>query len=556
MKKIGAVAISTIIAVALLTACSSGPHKAVKESEAAQASAASARESINADHYAKAEDLAVKGNYAEAIEEYKQAEDYSDAKDKIFAIYHSQAEKALADDKYDEAIDYFQKASLYKDIGDEILSVYYKQGERAFVAGEYDKAISFFKFAGTYKDSSARLSEIAYAQAEQALKNKDNVAAARYYADAGNYKDASDQAKKLYYNLGTASLKNKKYDDALEYFSNAGDYNDSKNQIKGIYFIKGKDLISKKQYEQGASALKSAGNYAGAAKLLDTTITALITSKDYDNAEKVAAYCDAANVTGLKNYIAGRRAYNSGDYANAILAFEKAGGIRDSALFIKASNYSLGLKALNEKDYKSAQSYFEKGGTYKNSKVLFYVCAGETAFADKRYDTAASYYSKVPKTFKVNGINIASRKVVMSRISAFAKVKGRYSVQSNDIRTTHYSKRNKKRKYYWYVIGTVNQQYLNLDYSVNRDGTINLVGTVYYHRYTNYSNLRDQLNRKFERVTFSLNNLKSIPSNAVIGNHLRLKYKKGKFTVVYSEKDNYSMFYYNVYKSTVNFKKG
>ena len=100
------------------------------------------------------------------------------------------------------------------------------------------------------------------------------------------------------------------YDEAIECFTNAGDYKDSKNQVQLARYNKAKVLISKKQYEDAARELKNAGDYAAAVKLLDTTITALITGKDYENAEKMAEYSDPATVTELKSYINGRQAYN------------------------------------------------------------------------------------------------------------------------------------------------------------------------------------------------------------------------------------------------------
>ncbi len=519
MKRVGVIAISIAFAIALLTGCSSGPQNVTKGTENEQTSVTeNTSEFVNAEHYSKAEDLAAKGNYAEAIEEYKKANDYSDANEKIFKIYCSLAEKAQAEDKYDEAISNYQKASEYKDVSDKILAIYYAQGEKAFAAGEFDKAVIFYRNAGAYKDSKTRLSEIAYFCAEQALKNKDIKSAASFFSDAGDYKDAKIQAQKLYYNLGISALKNK-------------------------------------NYEEGAKDLQSAGDYPAAKKLLDTTITNLIAQKDYSTAEKMAAYYEDSKVAGLKDYIQGRKAYSDGDYAAALLAFERAKDTKDTSLYIKASNYFLGVKALNNKDYKTAQQYFEKGGNYKNSKVLLNVCSGELAIAKNRYDLAIKYYSQVPKTLKVNGINISARKALMSRIASFSKITGHYSVKSNKIQTTKRKYNNKRYKYSWRVRGKVTQQYLDLRYSVNKNGTINLSGTVCYYRYTNYSDYSDLLTGRYVTKDFVIRNLKSIPTNVVIGSHLRLKYKKGIFTVVYYEKYNYSQFNYHVYQTTVNFKK-
>ena len=501
-----------------MTGCSAGQSNHVSESNAEQSIISEkSREAIIADHYAKAEELAKNGKYDEAIEEYKKSEGYSDSNEKIFSIYHSQGDNALTDEKFDEAIECYKKASEYGDISEEILSVYYIQGDKAFAVGEFDKAISFFKNAGAYKDATTRISEIAYNCAQQALKDKNSKLAASYFSEAGNYKDAQEQAQKIYYSLGAAALKNK-------------------------------------NYEEGTQALRSAGDYPAATKLLDTTLTNLIAQKDYDTAEKVADCFEPSKVAGLKSYIQGRKAYNDGDYANALTSFDKAKETKDSDLYIKASNYFLGIKALEDKDYKSAQSYFTKGENYKDSQALLNVSLGEYYIAQNNYEAAVSFYSKVPKTLKVKGVNIQDRKTLMNRISSFKNIKGSYYVKTNLIKTTNVSKRNKK-KYWWYIDKPVNQQYLNLRYSVNKDGTIDLTGTVSYYRYTNCPTLRDSLKHELATVRINLRNLKSIPTNVTIANHVKLKYKKGIFTLEYSEKDNYSVYYYNIYKSIVNFKK-
>lgn len=74
MKKVGVIAISIAFAIALLTGCSSGPQYATKVTDNEQANAnEDTSESVNAEHYSKAADLAAKGNYAEAIEEIGRA---------------------------------------------------------------------------------------------------------------------------------------------------------------------------------------------------------------------------------------------------------------------------------------------------------------------------------------------------------------------------------------------------------------------------------------------------------------------------------------------------
>ena len=555
MKKTGLFVVALALAATMTVGCSSASTDNTTEESTTEVTVTETTIPENEQHYGKAEELAAEGKLEEAIAEYKLAEGFSDSNDKIFNIIHSQGEKALADGKYEEAIDYYKKAGEYKDTAEDISGVYYVQGEKAFEAGEMDKAIGFFKDAGTYKDATTKVSEIAYGQAELALKNKDNVTAAKYFTEAGDYNDALNRAQTIYYNLGTASAKKKAYDEAIEYFTNAGEYKDAKSKLQVAHYNKGKDLIGKKQYEDGAKELKEAGDYAAAKKLLDSTITSLISGKDFDNAEKLADYCDPAIIEGLKQYIAGRKAYSAGEYGDAISKFEKAGETKDSATFIKASYYSLGLDALKRGGYDNAMDYFTKSEDYKNSKALFNVSSAEHLIALGDYKEAAKHYSKVSAKLKVDGVNISARKTLMNRVSAFAKIEGSYTVKSNSIKTTNVWEEDTRYRESWYASGVVPGQYLTLEFSVNDNGTIDLKGEVCFYHYTNYSSLSSLVEGEFTTVKFHLKNLKKIPTNVVIGSHLRLKYSKGKFSVVYSVKDNYSMYFYNLYQSTLNFKK-
>ncbi|MBO4911005.1 MAG: hypothetical protein IKW90_02505 [Lachnospiraceae bacterium] len=493
--------------------------------------------------------------YEEAIEFYKKAGEYKDTTDDIFGVFHIQGERALADEKYEEAIEFYKKAGEYKDTTDDISGVYYAQGEKAFNTGEMDEAIDFFKKAGAYKDATTKVSEIAYDLAEKALKKKDNVTAAKYFTEAGNYKDSLERLQSVYYNLGAASLNKKAYDEAIDYFTKAGEHKDAKSKLQVAHYSKGKDLVGKKQYEDAAKELKEAGDYADAVKFMDKTIITLISNKDYDNAEKMADYSDPTTKDYLKYYISGRKAYDSGDYEQAISEFEKAQGLKDSDTYIKASNYSLGLDAIKNSRFSKAQDYFTKSGDYKNSKALYNVSSGEYYILMGDYKEAINYYNKVSKDLKVDGVNIKSRKTFISRVSAFVKAAGDYSVKSNKITTTSVWRYDTSYKDTWEITKVVDGQYLVLKFSVNEDDTINLSGTVRYYRATNYSTLRDLLEGEYKTVDFQLKNLKSIPSSANIGENLTLKYKKGNFTVVYSKRDDYSSSFYNIYKTTVNFKK-
>lgn len=513
-------------------------------------------ESVKAEHYAKADELAAAGKYDEAIEEYKSADDYSDSKEKIFGIYNTQGDQALAREEYDKAIDYYKKASEYKDVSEKILGVYYTQGEKALNAGDFEKAVTFFKDAGSYKDAAERLSEIVYNQAEQALKEKDNKAAAKLFSEAGNYKDALERSQSIYYSLGTAALKKKAYDEAIESFTGAGDYKDAKSKVQAAYFNKGKEFIGKKQYEEAAKVLQSAGDYSAAKKLLETTITTLIKNKNFDEADKMADYCDPTNASNLKNYIQGRKEYADGNYQKAASAFEQANGIKDSSALINESYYLLGIETLKAGNYKEAEEYFLKCDKYKASEALQNVCKGEVSLAEKNYEKASLYYGRVPNKLKINGFNVQARKAIVKRIDSFRVIDGYYTVASNTVSTTQIWKYDKRYKNSWSSKGIVDTQNLDLRFEVNEDGTVDLIGKVTYIHFTNYSSIKSLLEVKIDTSNFRLNNLKSVPTNAVIDNNLRLQYKKGtKVTVVYNEKDNWSDSFYNVYKSVIVFTR-
>jgi tetratricopeptide (TPR) repeat protein len=267
------------------------------------------------------------------------------------------------------------------------------------------------------------------------------------------------------------------------------------------------------------------------------------------------AYCENSVADGYRNYIKGKKAYDAKEYASAASYFEAAGSIKNAKLLMQSSYYTLGNIDFKNKSYSYAAFYYSKCGKYKNAQQLVYVCKGEQAFKDKDYAHAISNYKKVSKKLKVSGINIKSRKALMNRMAKFESIKGEYSAVSNKLVSMNVFRLYSTYRNWWTQKELEYGQELVLDYKVNSNGTIHLFGYVSHACFYNYSAYSSLVNATSRNITISKNGLKKFPTSIKLDSRTKLKYKKHKFTLTYKKKERESIYSYNVYKSTVVYKK-
>ena len=74
-----------------------------------------------------------------------------------------------------------------------------------------------------------------------------------------------------------------------------------------------------------------------------------------------------------------------------------------------------------------------------------------------------------------------------------------------------------------------------------------------YYYFNNYSSLSSRCKARLTTDSFEVKNLKTIPTSIRIDSSTTLTLANGTFSVKYSYRDDYSMYFYNVYSSSVTY---
>ena len=103
-------------------------------------------------HYDKGISLTADGKWDEAVSEFEQAGDYSDAATQILATRYHEGEAKRSAGDWDGAVSAFEQAGDYSDAGTQIPETRYQQAKKLYDDGNYSDAYSAYKAIAGYKD--------------------------------------------------------------------------------------------------------------------------------------------------------------------------------------------------------------------------------------------------------------------------------------------------------------------------------------------------------------------------------------------------------------------
>lgn len=271
--------------------------------------------------------------------------------------------------------------------------------------------------------------------------------------------------------------------------------------------------------------------------------------------EKSGKQSDEENVVQY-TFCEGMAAYNNKDYSTAII---KLTAVKDSIDSAKATlpqvYYDYGKSLFNQKQYSSAQGKFESAGEYSDAKKYVTACQvlqAEELLNDGYFSQAKTAFQKLPKGLRVNGISVSGRLNTLNNLGAFVAASGKWSASKNYISSKDVSRWDGSWEN-WYHDDTYPEQYLEIRCTLNSDGTVNIKGEVSFYRFTNYSILSSYCNTSMTTKTFTMSNLKSIPSSYRIDANTKLIYSGGKFSISYSMREEYSAYSYYLYETSVTY---
>ena len=356
-----------------------------------------------------------------------------------------------------------------------------------------------------------------FMKAEKAVKSGDYVLAIEEYKQAEGFLGSDEKLPETYYAYGAALQDEEKYLDAANAFHDSDNHADAETRIAAC----GKALIGQK-------------NYADASKVFSLLSTE--ESKEYGN------YADGMEQVQKKNY------------AKALECFEQAGNVEDTAKRISQAHYALGKAALST-DTENARKHLQAAGDYEDAKKLLKVCdlmdAEQEAEAGN-LNKALSMFKKLPADLSYNKINAGERVKLLESNQAFLNISGKWRASKNYIESRNVYTRTGSWDS-WYLDEVETAQTITVRCMLNSNGTFTIKGTVTYYYFNNYSSLSSQCQAKLGTDRFEVKNLKSVPATIKVDSSTTLTLANGVFSVKYSYRDEYSMYFYNVYSSSVTY---
>ena len=438
---------------------------------------------------------------------------------------YSNGNKAFEEGKYFEAEAFYKEAGSFQDAADKaVLSAHaghYQNGARAFEFGNYTEANEEFTLAGDYEDAAQRATESVWAEHYETAMSyfdaKQLPEALEEFKQSETYQDASEMVKQCNYLLGNQYLKDKKYKTAAKYYGAAKDYSDASDKLMKA----AKTLMDNKKYEQAADAY---------------------------------SYADTAKAAKYEAYNRGMVSLSNKKYTDAIKYFKTAGDVKNAPKKLKQSNFKQGVKLFASKKYKEAQSYFKAAGDYKYAKSMVNACKAEQKLANNEFNAAYKLYKKVSSKISVKGCNVAKRRKLVLKYKAFANISGVWASTKNYIETknVHYSTGLWDS---WYIDENDPYQTLEITCILNSKGKMTIKGEVSFYKYSDFSILAKYNTARITYKSFQKKNITKIPSTIKIDKYTKLKYSGGKFRLYYKEKDPYSVYFYNIYRSNITYGK-
>ncbi len=359
--------------------------------------------------YNRALDLMKDGNYTEAIDAFKELDDYLDSKKKIkeceakieeerIAILDAQYDNAITlmkDGKYDEAIAAFESLNGYRDSDTKITETYelkYQIALTCMNAKKYEESIKIFESLGNYKDSSIKIEECkagikerSYQQALALMEDGEYVKAIEIFETLGTYKyttskikECQDALKEIEYQKALALMEQEKYDEAITVFIPIMQYRDSQAKLVQCDRLKN----YKTRYENATQLLTKGKTDAALAEFYE--LGSYKDSKEKADSLLAAKYANAISLMEQGKYSEAQTEFNV--LATSYSYLDSADKAEKCRTAILDAQYNEACALMAEGKYSEAYDLFVSLGFYSDSEIKAEEC--RTAMLDATYEEA------------------------------------------------------------------------------------------------------------------------------------------------------------------------
>lgn len=325
------------------------------------------------------------------------------------------------------------------------------------------------------------------------------------------------------YDAAVKALAAGEYEVAIAKFETLVDYKDSNEKIKEAYFGYGKELVATENFD-----------------------TAIVMFENADGFDSSVAY---------KQYATGRKNLNDKKYSDAIACFTKAKDVEDSSLRLQEANYLLGDEKFKNKSYSDAIKYYTAAGNYKDAADKINasnLMTAEDKLKNGYLNEAKTILSKLPTDYSYNGISVKGRLDILESHKALVNACGKWTASYNYIESRNVYRRTGSWDS-WYCDKVLPDQSITIKCCMNNDATFTIKGSVTFERFTSYSSLSSYCYPTATTKQFTFSKVGGISTSYSLDNNTTLKYSNGTFSISYSERDNYSAYFYNLYKSSITF---
>lgn len=407
---------------------------------------------------------------------------------------------------YQDACEKFDKADENKSL--------YKELEKAFAGfGGYKESEEKYKICKEYCDK----------QRKKAKKTGIFISGSLVAAIAIVVVLTKVVIPTITYNAAINALSAGEYETAVAKFETLVDYKDSNEKIKEAYFGYGKELVAAEDFD-----------------------TAIAMFENADGFDSAAAY---------KQYATGRKNLNEKKYSEAITCFTNAKNVEDSSTRLQEANYLFGEEKFKGKSYSDAIKYYTAAGNYKDAadKVnASNLMTAEEKLKSGYLNEAKSILTKLPSDYSYNGITVKGRISILDSHKGLVNACGKWTASKNYIEARDVYRRTGSWDS-WYVDSVIPGQSITVNCCMNSDATFTISGSVTFERYTEYSILSTYCERSLVTKSFSFKNVNGISTSYKLDDNTTLNYSNGVFSISYSCRENYSAYFYYLYKSSVTF---
>lgn len=323
-----------------------------------------------------------------------------------------------------------------------------------------------------------------------------------------------------HYLKANEAMESKDYVTAISEYDAANNFLNSNQKFIEAHFVYAEELFSTEKYAEASEHYRESINYEKSEEKLLLCASNLLDNKEYQKALDIYEFINTDEINQEKNY------------ANGMVNFNKS-------------------------QYNDAKNLFMDAGEYGDSKTMINACdlmLAEQSCKEGNFDVAKQIYTNLPQDFVYGEVSVSGRLNLLNNSQSIINAVGTWKASDNYIESRNVYKRTENWESAYYGHDNVlSGQTLEISCTINSNDTFDIKGEVSFYKFDDYSSLAAYCKAQKTSRNFTISNVTTIPSSYQIDSYTTLSYSGGVFSIKYSERDDYSAHFYNMYSSSVTY---